>query len=182
MLASCASSGDTSSGGAVEESVGLSGAWSIEVSDPDGAVVSTAQTPNVFFGQEFVANLLGGAVSGPWSIIFVVPNNGCPRVDGPTECRIIQPGFPREADSENLTVTVNGPVVTLSGSFVSPVDNTITAVVSHQWQCGVIVPIEDCGPDEVGQTQAPMSRADFNPPIEITTGQTVSVVYTLTVG
>lgn len=124
----------------------MHGNWTVEVRNPDGALVSRWEFENDLVGKESLARLLARENSvGRWQIYL---NHGC---EPTSACWIIEPDetasgggshlwfgtYPLpEYLSNNLTVTlINGEQVELSGTITAAEEGEISVVATLLQEC-----------------------------------------------
>lgn len=163
------------------EGIKVHGHWTIEVRNPDGAVVTHREFENSLQGNQgagLIVNVLARQWSqGLWSIDLIgnpfspIGPGPCPTgtssAPGPSDCLIAEPQVPGSVASGpyfgTLSVSAlnNGPsfapsgpapVLVLSGTAVAQANGTVTAVQSSIYEClAVVAPANPCVPGSANQ-------------------------------
>ena len=141
------------SGGETDESVHISGHWTIEVREPDGTLVSRHEFDNAFVGRRAFSSYLARSWTvGPWEVRLDGPQR--PWQVGPNTTapgRVVEPDHPEvnQVIFRTLTATVpdtgpNADKLVLSGTAVAWNDGTLDSVYTTQCYCSPSVAPSDC--------------------------------------
>lgn len=158
------------------------GAWTLTVTDPDGAVVEERAFHNdlVPSGASVLSRLLIGALShGRWYIRA----QGSPSPCGSAGCQIDEIAAPNAEPywfgtlTSNLVASTAGgsfDTLVLSGSLEATQDGVIDQVSTVEVHCQGTVAPEDCAPGQTDRTFT-SRRLDAGSELAVAAGQTVNV-------
>jgi hypothetical protein len=166
--------------GATAATIYVRGHWVFEVRDPDGTPVATHEFLNALttVGQATLAGLVVGSVSaGPFEIVLPEGNSPCAPRCVITEPRTTLPASPTR--SKNLTKTVTGNALTLSGSIVMPSSGDVIRVQTGVPVCAATVSPASCLGSGLPGT---FTSTDLPTRVAVVAGQTVLVTVTLSFG
>jgi len=178
VLTSCG--GGTTEDAVPSEGIGVHGAWTIDVINPDGTVDKQIDFTNALAdtGDDWIADVFAGSVTpGNWRISALAAAAGSPCIglgDVTTACSI---------DPPDLQVSVNdaggafGSVLNLTGSFVADVDGVIGQVRSANYTCASSVSPDDCTTGNFNGV-----TATTFPEQAVAAGQTVQISVELSFG
>jgi hypothetical protein len=175
-----------------KRSVVVHGHWTIEVLDPDGALVSRREFDNALLtnGSPILASILARRYRvGQWSVNLSGPPGEGPCEPGPSglsTCFFLEPGILENSASDFYTLTVSSPqagpnagrvVLTAHGIATSAAANSrITSVTTNQFTCRVEYPMQCLFTEGA-------ARGEFTgtsiPPISVVTGQIIQVTVVL---
>jgi hypothetical protein len=168
------------SGDPSHQGIKVHGHWTIEVSNPNGSLVSRREFENNLSSPKALAGVLGRQNSvGSWAI-FLTPTSdttGCGFF-----CRIFEPnvGASTAPDtSTNLLVTVTniGSTLTLSGSIAAPSSLQIGTVYTRVGLCAASTSATSCSAG--GSTLMDFTGTTLAAPIAAQAGQTIAVTVTI---
>ena len=139
--------------GGLHERIDLSGHWTIEVSDPDGTVVTRRETEgtlSVARGNVALSNMQGRAVtSALWAVELLDRGSDHPCVAAarnltPTSCLMTERTSILEATNRSLVASVpasgsNAHKLVIKGNLVAQrsgtIDTMLTSAGSTYWRC-----------------------------------------------
>ncbi len=159
FLTACGGTASTSPGeeGALGHGIGVKGAWTIDVLDPDGTLVESVDFTNDLqdAGADRLGQLLGRTrVPGEWSVLLFGGACHATEPSNLVPCSISEPTRPAYVDDDSffndLTVEPVAAGLTLRGSAVAMLDGAIDAVWTRLTFCepfdsdGAVVTSSDC--------------------------------------
>lgn len=168
---------------ASHQGIKVHGHWTIEVRNPDGALVTHREFENAYQpGYNVLPGMLSRVYTmGSWAIEF----NGSGCNSNASSCDITEPGSGLVGHSNTLSVTEvggGGAHVVLSGNIQMTTAVQITSVWTFLGQCvtATIPSVSACASSvpytQNGQFPATFTMADLSSkPIPIAAGQTVQV-------
>jgi hypothetical protein len=182
---------------ALGSTIRVYGHWRLEVTDPDGTLVTVREFHNGLLpqGENALVLLLGGNRSAGGMAIQLLPTTGAPPCGGPP-CTVAEPRYPAAAGPSvaktlSKIVSTNPASITLSGSIQVPAAGTVGSVATLVASCAGIAAAT--GPSTIspaacqqaagvqilitGLTQTVLSN-----PVPLVAGQTVLATVTLTFG
>jgi hypothetical protein len=176
---------ETAAGGGPHEGIKVHGHWTIEVRNPDGKVVSHREFENALFPSPALASLLARQVAAGFWTIALSPGTVCGNTNN-AGCSIAEPGNTLNLyNSYNLSVTVSGTSLVLSGTVLAAGGGSITTVQTGSQACAATV--APSAPCQNG-SQIPtvnfgfgpgggfiFTSTDPSPAISVAAGQTVAV-------
>ena len=174
---------EKSSGDGKHEGIKVHGHWTIEVRNPDGSVVTHREFENSLFPSPALASILARHNSVGFWTVALFPSTLCNNTNG-AGCSIGEPGQTLLAwNSSNLSVTVSGNSLVLSGTLLAVGGGTITTVQTDSWGClPTVAPSAPCqtGDNSTNLGFGPgggfiFTSANPNPGIAVSAGQTVAV-------
>lgn len=186
---------EKSSGDGRHEGIKVHGHWTIEVRNPDGAVVTHREFENSLEhglgqGSQFLASVLGrqGTV-GTWTIVLGSNANAAlnPCINGvaPAPCLILEASSGQATAAyafatSTISVASNGSLV-LSGTMVAGQNGVIDNVGTTANACGPTTTPATCNyvssPVPVTNNYA-FTGAFLSPAVNVSLGQTVAVTVT----
>lgn len=177
--------GQNTERGSKHEGIKVHGHWTIEIRNPDGALVSKREFENsIQQGASALTGILGRQSSpGFWNInLYASPDCGSdPGQSGPPSpvCAILEPISNLTASvtrSNNLAVAVtnSGASLTLTGSITAPVTLQITAVQTGLQLCNASTPSTTCA-TAVGISGNAFTSTNLATPVAASAGQTIAV-------
>ena len=146
--------------GSPNEGIEVHGHWTIEVREPDGALVSHYEFENALLASGALS--LGSFLSrqetlGIWRVVLygtplVAGDAPCLDTGTPSECTVIESGSTLSGDQISKTLTVDVPTsgsnqgkLVLSGNFTAGTDGNVGSVVTAVDGCApTIAPASNC--------------------------------------
>lgn len=179
--------------GGPHEGIKVHGHWSIEVRNPDGAVVTHREFENSLAppGATLSAVLSRGGTAGAWQVwVENVVGGGtasglCAHLEqNTTECIIGEPGsiFSVPASTNLVVATPSGKfggIVTLSGSVQVTGAGTVNSVETFFATCPPTVTPSACPTSTTSNGGIAFTSAGVSPPVSVAVGQTIAVIVTI---
>jgi hypothetical protein len=171
---------------ASHQAIKIHGHWTIEVRNPDGSVVTHREFENALFPSPALASILARQVAAGFWTIALYPGTVCGNTNG-AGCSIGEPGQTLYAwNSSNLSVTVSGNSLVLSGTVLASGGGTVTTVQTDMQACpATVAPSSPCQGWPSGTTPPNFgfgatggfifTSTDPSPGIPVSAGQTVAV-------
>lgn len=168
------------------EGITVHGHWTIEVRNPDGSVVTHREFENAFFPGPGLASILGRQLAPGFWTIAMFPGTVCGNTNN-AGCSIGEPTQTLYAwNSSNLSVTVSGNSLVLSGTVLASGGGSITSVQTDMQGCpATVAPSSPCQGWPSGSTPPNLgfgatggfifTSTDPSPAISVSAGQTVAV-------
>lgn len=174
LIASCG--GGSVEGSGVSDGIGVHGAWTIDIINPDGSLDQHIEFENALLeeGVQALVELLARAqTTGPW-MISLENASGTPPCPSFLGCEIVEPSWNGASDSTDLTVEAfAGSVFRMTGSVVATQDGEVRSVSTWNDSCVSSIAPADCSGGTVDIfTSKALDPADF---VSVVTGQTVQV-------
>jgi hypothetical protein len=196
VLAACAGTtgaAPVQENGAASDGIGVHGAWTVDVINPDGTLDQHYEFHNELtaWGEETLAHLLNGGSAGEWEISaeeagyatdpgHLAPCDDLDEISTNTSACVMTE---EDSGTRSLTVAMASPgVLELSGSFVADRDGSISYVRTAVQVCD---PLVDCYGDPIivyadftGTPVSQASGADYS----IAQGQQVQITVDISFG
>jgi hypothetical protein len=165
------------------EGIVVHGHWTVEVRNPDGTVATHREFENAFFPGPGLASILARQGAAGFWTIFLYPGTVCGNTNN-AGCSIAEPTNTLNLyNSFNLSVTVSGNSLVLSGTVLASGGGSIVTVQTDSQACpATVAPSSPCqnwpnGPNFGFGTGGGFifTSTDPSPAISVSAGQTVAV-------
>ena len=176
---------ETSQPGGDHEGIKVHGHWTIEVRNPNGALVTHREFENsIQQGALALAGILGRQSSpGFWFInLSASPdcgNNGGAAASPSPVCTIVEPisnlaSLSNRSNTLAVTVTNSGASLTLTGTIAAPFSLQVTAVQTALQLCNATTPSTTCATGQ-GISGNAFTSMNLTTPLAVSAGQTIAV-------
>jgi len=177
------------------DGISVHGRWTIDVSEPDGKLVSHSEFENALIsqGQQSLVAFLGGDSGvGRWNI-YLQPTIGetgaCETTSGTSNPCQIHEISSSAAKVNNLNIFGDlqvesslafPPSVTISGSATAAYDSTITQVSSFVERCDPTISASNVTDINCGPISHPFTAKELDSPVAVLPNQVINVTLVLT--
>lgn len=162
--------------GAVSEGIGVRGAWTIVIRNPDGSVASRHEFDNALepTGELLLLNLvMRDSSMGRWRITLLAPSGGESPCALPQHCQINQGVQALSQNNANLVLSPTDLGMQMSGSLVANRDGSIGEVDTTGLLCRANVAPGDCLGNETRSRN--FTSHELDEPISVLRNQQVFV-------
>lgn len=161
------------------EGIKVHGHWTIEVRNPDGALVAHHEFENSYQGGNFLPLVLARSQSvGPWAIILTANSTSVCAGGVSPGCFMVEPAYPgarSQFPNTSLTLSSSGTAAVLMGSTTAASSGSIVSVATSNVLCApTTAPASPCSGGG-GSIIGNVTGTNLATPIAVSAGQIIQV-------